>query len=82
MTVMPCCRPYSVAASETLPAPSAAVHPHMRDAEFGALAHGVLGGLRPGADDDRLDAARDRLQVVVAGSPSTASALGLIANTS
>ena len=82
MTVMPCSRPYSAAARETLPAPGAAVHPHVLDAELAALAHRLLGELGPGADHDRLDAAGDRAQVVVGRSPSTSSAFGLTANTS
>ena len=44
----------------------AAVHPHVRDPELGALAHRALGPLGPGADDHAVDAAGDRAQVVVA----------------
>jgi hypothetical protein len=36
------------------------------DAQLGALAHGGLGDLRPRRDDDRVHAAGNRLQVVVA----------------
>jgi hypothetical protein len=41
------------------------VHPDVLDAELGALAHRLLGALGPRSDHDRLDAARDRTQVVV-----------------
>ena len=42
------------------------MHPHVLDAEVGALAHRRFGGLGPGCDHDRVDAAGDRAQVVVA----------------
>ncbi len=65
ITVIPCRRPNSVAAAETLPAPGAAMHPDVLDAELSALAHGVFGSRRPGADHHRLDTARHRLEVRV-----------------
>jgi hypothetical protein len=42
------------------------MHPHMPHAEFGTLAHRLLGDLGPRSDHDRLDAAGDRAQVVIA----------------
>src|SRR6266508_849820 len=42
------------------------VHPGVLDAELGALAHRPLGRLRLGGDHDRVDAAGDVAQVVVA----------------
>src|SRR5262249_15353942 len=47
----------------------APVHPHAGDAELGALAHGVLGDLGPGADHHRIDPARDRLQILITPVP-------------
>jgi hypothetical protein len=48
------------------PGTGAAVHPHVLDAEVGALAHRLFGDLGPGCDHDRVDAAGDRAQVAVA----------------
>jgi len=66
ITAMPSPRPYSPAAFETLPGARAAMHRDVLDPQFGTLAHRLLGGLRSRSDHDRLDAAGDRAQVVVA----------------
>jgi hypothetical protein len=42
--------------------PRPAMHPNVLDSELGALAHRLLGDVRSGADDDRLDAARNSAQ--------------------
>src|SRR5215472_9041700 len=47
----------------------APVHPHVLDAELGALAHGVLGDLGPCSDHHRLDPAGDRRQILIAPVP-------------
>src|SRR5918994_2642502 len=47
------------------PASGAPMHPDVLDPELGALAHGLVGDLRARSDHDRVDAARDRAQVVV-----------------
>ena len=60
ITAMPCSRPYAVARLGDAAGAGAAVHPDVLDPELGALAHRLLGDLRPGADHDRLDAAGDR----------------------
>src|SRR5512133_3267024 len=43
----------------------AAVHPDVLDPEFGALEHRLVGDLGPRADHDSVDAARDRVEIVV-----------------
>ena len=67
MTLMPCARPYSVAASETAASAEGPMHPDVADAEYGALAHRLVGELRPGGDHHGVHAAGDGLEVGVAG---------------
>jgi hypothetical protein len=62
ITVMPCSRPYSVAASETLPAPGLQC---IQTCLIPSSAHRLLGDLRARPDHDRFHAARDRAQVVI-----------------
>ena len=56
----------------------AAVHPHLCDAELFALAHRVVGDHWPGCDHDRVNAAGNALQVVIAVRALHLVALGLM----
>src|SRR5881628_737750 len=41
------------------------MHPNLLDPELGALTHRVLGALGPSSDDDGLDTAGDRWEILV-----------------
>jgi hypothetical protein len=59
LAAVPCGRLRDAAAAER------PVHPHALDTELDALLHRPLGAVGPRPDDDGVDAARDRGEVVV-----------------